>query len=420
MTNVSQSVGWWESVAIMSRFSILFLTLFCLKCSFSTRSLELQKQLDYLLTTSLYGDGQRPSGRKAKTVEVPEFLREQLLKSQNLQSFSQAGVPSGANTLRSVPGKVSHNSQHGKSLLDFSSEKSKDHLLLGIINSNEETVVAAELKVFWLPQLKKKRSKGTFHMTVYDVTRKGTGGDISVPMDTRKVYHRDADLDSGWYTFNVFPAIKRWAMRDPRNKKKLRHYLSLEMSGMKVKLAQGKTRSLLPAGNITSAYLVIYSDDLIQTRLKREAGVGRKRKRRPNRRRRLKSESGKRREKQLCQVHPYYVDFADIGWSDWIFSPVGYDVNFCAGICPYPMADHMNATNHAVFQQFAHRTKRKVPPPCCVPTEFVPLNVLYIEDRILELAGTNSTEEKTRDATDRDVVKLKFYSDMTVTSCGCR
>ena len=57
----------------------------------------------------------------------------------------------------------------------------------------------------------------------------------------------------------------------------------------------------------------------------------------------------------------------DIGWSDWILSPAGYDMNYCAGNClAYPMPDHFNTTNHAIFQVKAKeknifKAKKSVP-----------------------------------------------------------
>ena len=39
-----------------------------------------------------------------------------------------------------------------------------------------------------------------------------------------------------------------------------------------------------------------------------------------------------------------------VGWNDWIVAPPHYDAHFCHGECPFPLADHLNATNHAIVQ----------------------------------------------------------------------
>ena len=77
----------------------------------------------------------------------------------------------------------------------------------------------------------------------------------------------------------------------------------------------------------------------------------------------------------------------------------------------YPYPDHMNSTNHAVFQSMYHSKGSDVlgsniPAPCCVPTEFDDLDMLYIVPM-----EEGETEDK---------VKFKIYQKMTVTACGCR
>jgi hypothetical protein len=36
-------------------------------------------------------------------------------------------------------------------------------------------------------------------------------------MDIKKIYHRDAERDEGWYEFDVTPAVQRWIARNPKN-----------------------------------------------------------------------------------------------------------------------------------------------------------------------------------------------------------
>lgn len=105
--------------------------------------------------------------------------------------------------------------------------------------------------------------------------------------------------------------------------------------------------------------------------------------------------------RELCKRHSMYVDFNDVGWNDWIVAPPGYDAFYCHGDCTFPLADHMNTTNHAIVQTLMNSaTPGTVPKACCVPTSLNPISMLYLDE-----------ENK---------VVLKNYQDMAVLGCGCR
>lgn len=105
--------------------------------------------------------------------------------------------------------------------------------------------------------------------------------------------------------------------------------------------------------------------------------------------------------KNLCQRHPLYVDFADVGWNDWIVAPLGYPAFYCEGNCPFPLSDNLNATNHAIVQTLVNSVDAKAAPTaCCVPTTLSSISMLYLDEH-----------EKTI---------LKQYDDMVVEGCGCR
>lgn len=109
----------------------------------------------------------------------------------------------------------------------------------------------------------------------------------------------------------------------------------------------------------------------------------------------------RRNSADQCRRHPYFVDFTDVGWADWIVAPLGYDAYYCQGKCSLPLADHLNATNHAVMQTIMNNLNPNlVPSACCVPTQLDMHTFLYLND--------NST------------VILKYYNDMSVSGCGCR
>lgn len=105
--------------------------------------------------------------------------------------------------------------------------------------------------------------------------------------------------------------------------------------------------------------------------------------------------------RDMCQRRPLYVDFTDVGWDDWIVAPPGYEAFYCHGDCPFPVAEHLNSTNHAIVQTLVNSMNpAAVPKACCVPTQLAPISMLYLDE-------------------DNKVV-LKNYQDMQVLGCGCR
>lgn len=106
-------------------------------------------------------------------------------------------------------------------------------------------------------------------------------------------------------------------------------------------------------------------------------------------------------KKKICQRYPLYVDFTEVGFGDWITAPQGYDAYYCHGECTFPLADHMNASNHAVLQTLVSSINpTAVPRACCVPTSLGPQTLLYLDDE--------------------DKIVLKKYPEMMVEECGCR
>ena len=90
-----------------------------------------------------------------------------------------------------------------------------------------------------------------------------------------------------------------------------------------------------------------------------------------------------------------------VGWNDWIVAPPHYDAHYCHGECPFPLADNLNATNHAIVQTLVNSVNPSaVPRACCVPTELSPISMLYLDEY--------------------EKVVLKNYENMVVEGCGCR
>ncbi|XP_078073248.1 inhibin beta A chain-like [Mustelus asterias] len=106
----------------------------------------------------------------------------------------------------------------------------------------------------------------------------------------------------------------------------------------------------------------------------------------------------------ICCRKQFYVNFRDIGWSDWIIAPPGYYGNYCEGECPSHIAGtsgsslsfHSAVINHYRIRGYSPFNNIK---SCCVPTKLRAMSMLYYDD------GHN-------------IVK-KDIQNMIVEECGC-
>ncbi|NXC55203.1 BMP3 protein, partial [Aleadryas rufinucha] len=107
-------------------------------------------------------------------------------------------------------------------------------------------------------------------------------------------------------------------------------------------------------------------------------------------------------EPRYCARRYLKVDFADIGWSEWIISPKSFDAYYCSGECQFPIPKAMKPSNHATIQSIVRAVGvvPGVPEPCCVPDKMSSLSILFFDEN-------------------KNVV-LKVYPNMTVESCACR
>jgi len=213
-------------------------------------------------------------------------------------------------------------------------------------------------------------------------------------VDSKKIQHRDVTKNAGTYSFDVTSAIQRW-LEDKVTGGGLQ-ILAIEKGKMKVKLGN-RQLGLSPQGTFGQAYIVVYSEDQRhrEARVKRSASGHRR-----SHRGRKKSKK-KKGDRAQCKKHSLYVDFEEVGWNDWIVAPPGFKSHFCHGECLFPLADHLNATNHAIVQTMVNSVNPSaVPRACCVPTELSPISMLYLDEY--------------------EKVVLKNYENMVVEGCGCR
>ncbi|XP_037315457.2 inhibin subunit beta Ab [Pungitius pungitius] len=107
---------------------------------------------------------------------------------------------------------------------------------------------------------------------------------------------------------------------------------------------------------------------------------------------------------RVCCKRQFYVNFKDIGWSDWIIAPSGYHANYCEGECPSHVASfggsalsfHSTVINHYRMRGYGPFQNTK---SCCVPTRLRAMSMLYYNE-----------EQK--------IIK-KDIQDMIVDECSC-
>lgn len=229
---------------------------------------------------------------------------------------------------------------------------------------------------------------------VYDILRPGVKG-RSKPI-LRLIDNKVIDATkNATVSLDVHPAVVRWLQNHRDN-----HGLLVHVSGAHAR-AQEHVRLKRAVDEHKDAWVVnrpmlfTYTDDGRYKMASARQILDRRARRATLRKNRRKD------GRENCRRHPLYVDFADVGWNDWIVAPPGYDAFYCHGDCPFPLADHLNSTNHAIVQTLVYSAKpNMVPKACCVPTALSSISMLYLDE-----------ENK---------VVLKNYQDMAVLGCGCR
>ncbi|CAH2329032.1 bone morphogenetic 4, partial [Pelobates cultripes] len=339
----------------------------------------------------MFGLRKRP--QPSHEVPVPEYMldlyrlqsaeREEDLRGISLEYPERP--TSRANTVRSF-----HHEEILEKITGTAENASvRFYFNLSSIPENE-VISSAELRLY-REQIEHSLpwEEGFHRINVYEVMKPHAvnGQMVTRLLDTRLIHHNETQ----WESFDVSPAIMRWT-----HDKQINHGLAIEVIHLNyTKTYQGKhvriSRSLLPHEDADwlqiRPLLITFSHD------GRGHALTRRSKRSP------KPQRVRKRNKN-CRRHSLYVDFSDVGWNDWIVAPPGYQAFYCHGDCPFPLADHLNSTNHAIVQTLVNSVNSSIPKACCVPTELSAISMLYLDEY--------------------DKVVLKNYQEMVVEGCGCR
>ncbi|XP_041950714.1 bone morphogenetic protein 2-like [Alosa sapidissima] len=382
---------------------------------------------------NMFGLKRRPT--PSKTAIVPQYMLDlyhlhsengdhSTKRMRNVMARHAETAASRSNTIRSF-----HHEESLEALSSLKGRTTQQFFFNVSFIPSGESVNAAELRLFREQVLDSgDGSQGNGSMSgqqhrinVYEVFHpaKSSSGDgvdhqeaLVRLMDTRLVQ----DSHSRWESFDVGAAVQRWTSGTAPN-----HGLMVEVvhpegdseteiddaNNNNNKNKSGSSRRHVRMSRSLHGdedswaqarpLLVTYSHDgqggatMRSRREKRQAVPGRR-----------GSAGGKPRKKHTrsCRRHPLYVDFSDVGWNEWIVAPPGYHAFYCLGECPFPLAEHLNSTNHAIVQTLVNSVNGHIPRACCVPSELSPISLLYLDEY--------------------EKVILKNYQDMVVEGCGCR
>lgn len=271
------------------------------------------------------------------------------------------------------------------------SNSSKKHIILDIETvPDHEDLVKAELRIYFNAS-EKLDGYARHIINVYQILQPGVGTkSVKRLLDSRVV---DATTD-GWFNYDILKAVQDWREKPAQN-----HGLEIDImseNGNPIDISHlsfDKPEQLEEKmWSHHRPLLAVYTRDP-NTHYHKE---------------RLRRSSKEQRRDHLCKRHNLIVNFKQLKWDSWVIAPNDYNAYYCQGGCVYPLAAHLNATNHAIVQTLVHDVMKKdparkgpIPPPtCCIPTSFEPLRMLYFEEN------------------KRPV--LRKYKQMVVTGCGCR
>ncbi|XP_044732784.1 protein decapentaplegic-like [Chrysoperla carnea] len=331
---------------------------------------------------------------KPVTTEDPLVVPDNLLQLyNNLRNMDQDTVAIPKHGIHSNTANTVRSYTHAESANEIDNQDhTRKRLYFKIDSKENETLKAAELIL----------NRDTLSVTnpthqivkVYDIVRPGIRGKSEAIL--RLIDRKMVDVrQNSSISLDLLPAVQRWIETPKRNYGVVVHVSKIKDTTsphirIRRSLNENHTNWLSK-----QPFLYVYTDDGKERQLNR------------NLKKRSTRLSGKKKnENRACRRHPLYVSFKEVGWAKWIIAPEGYDAYYCHGVCSFPFADYMNATNHAIVQTLIHDLFPNggivVPRACCVPTKLSVMSMLYVDDEF---------EHK---------YVLKNYRDMVVEGCGCR
>lgn len=345
---------------------------------------------------TMFGLTQRPN--PSRTAVVPQYMVDLFMaysasseenRPHRAKSTAAKGAErsaSRANTVRSF-----HHDEYTEELASHGSRTTQRFLFNLSSIPAEELVTSAELRIYreQVMNISDNGNVGHHRINIYEILKPGLPlqEPITRLLDTRLVH----DGLSKWESFDVSPAILGWSAEGHTNHGFVVEVIHPGDAEGGYKRHVRVSRSLHDSTDSWSQIrplLVTFSHDgkghVLHSREKRQT--------RPNK--------VKKKHKANCRRHSLYVDFSDVRWNDWIVAPPGYHAFYCQGECPFPLAEHLNSTNHAIVQTLVNSVNNNIPKACCVPTDLSPISLLYLDDH--------------------ERVILKNYQDMVVEGCGCR
>jgi len=349
----------------------------------------------------------RPPPRLAhRDGAAPAFMRG-ILAALDERGRVREGVlaPSRAADLARADTVVTFTSRAPKAACFSTAPRHAPHRLLYFDLAEvtpEHRLLAAELRLFYRPRrpafidehfrqwLTRPRTLHAYLLT------DGEGEELEVAQMELE--------EEGWLTLNVTSSVLAWILQPSENRgfrlavKEHKKEVPLHNVGL------ATAHDSHPHRPILVAYFGLPPEAQERPVLKEVAPPGNSR---PKRSANLPvSRLLKPTARSTCRMHSLHVSFEDLNWQHWVIAPDGYDANYCAGNCHFPMHGDMNATNHAVVQNMitvlgAVKAGDRVPPKaCCTPQELATISVLYYD------YSSN--------------VVLKKYPKMIVKNCACR
>uniref|UniRef100_A0A3B3TPU0 Inhibin subunit beta Aa n=1 Tax=Poecilia latipinna TaxID=48699 RepID=A0A3B3TPU0_9TELE len=339
-------------------------------------------------------DGDSPAyvEEKAAQQDVVEAVKRHILNMLHLQARPNITrpVPRAAllNALRKLHvGRVAEDGsvqiegeEETTEIITFAEAGESQGLVNFVLSKDGGDMSLVEQANVWLFLRLAKTNRSRAKVTIRLFQQRGH---LGPPQDEVLLAEKTVDTRrSGWHTFPVSAAVQ--ALLESRRSSALSLRVSCPLCS-----DSGATLVLVSGGNQREQ-----SHRPFLMAVVRQGDARRRRKRG------LECD-GKVR---VCCKRQFYVNFKDIGWSDWIIAPSGYHANYCEGECPSHVASIAGSTLSFHSTVISHYRMRGYTPfqnlrSCCVPTRLRAMSMLYYNE-----------EQK--------IIK-KDIKDMIVEECGC-